>query len=341
MARVFMTGFENGLSDDLYSFTGTISTTQKRTGAYSMYFADRTKMGYISLPAAVTQIYMRVGVYCTGLNQNYGFSGALPYFYFLDSASNVHVALYRNISTGATELKMGLDHRVGAMASGTALSLNAWDCVEIYYKIDDTVGRFTVKVNNNTIIDYTGDTRNAGTADIKFILWNKTNYASEEGIATGYYDDIAINDVSGAVNNTWIGQGGIRLAFVDGAGANTGLTPSTGTNWSCVDEIPSSDTDYVHTITVDAYDLYTLDTSSMPANGVVSAVRWLAKAKLDAGTASITPVIRSESTTEQQTDIGLSSSYSAKSLIMELDPIDNAAWTLAKVNALEIGAAKG
>ena len=119
------------------------------------------------------------------------------------------------------------------------------------------------------------------------------------------------------------------------------MTPSAGLNWDCVKEVPASDADYVSDSVVDHYDLYTLSHSAMPTAGVIRAVKWLARAKLDAGGANITPVVRSEGTTEQQGDIALGSSYVVKALIMEIDPIDNAAWTVAKIAALEVGAAVG
>jgi len=70
-------------------------------------------------------------------------------------------------------------------------------------------------------------------------------------------------------------------------------------------------------------------------------VKWIARARVTEDAANITPVIRSESTTEQQSDIALSTSFTVKELIMETDPIDDAAWTKTKIDALEIGAAVG
>ena len=144
------------------------------------------------------------------------------------------------------------------------------------------------------------------------------------------------------MNNSWVGQGGIRPLLVNADGDHTGLTPSTGSdNYALVDEVPASDTDYVSGSTKDVYDLYTVDTSGMPASYTVSAVKWIARARVTEDAANITPVIRSESTTEQQSDIALSTSFTVKELIMETDPIDDAAWTKTKIDALEIGAAVG
>jgi len=338
MARVFMTGLEDGSMDAFTSTNAAVSTTQKRTGAYSMYLSTSAKYGNFTFSGDKVEIYIRVGIFPTT-------AGFILTVY--DSASAAQIQLEFAGVTFLPKLYLGI-HGLGGTLIATAanpLTLNVWSCIELYIKIADAPnGRFTLKVNGviDPSMDFTGDTQNTAIASLRTVAFG--DVASTSSGMVGYLDDIAVNDTAGAVNNSWIGQGGIRLAFVDGESAAHAVdfTPSTpGTNWSLVDEIPANDADYVEDDTVDEYDLYTLDTSSMPAAGTVSAVKWIARAKLDIDGATITPVIRSESTTEQQADIAVTTTYAEKSLIMDVDPIDNAAWTLVKVNALEIGMAVG
>jgi len=248
------------------------------------------------------------------------------------------VARFVNVIRGST-----------LIATGTIpIPLNAWSVIEGYINIaENPDGVVTIKVNGVTDISFTGDAANNAT--LSAALFSIGNPSAAGFGATdvcsyqqAYFDDIAINDTTGSVNNSWIGQGGIRPLLVNADGTNTGLTPSTGTdNYALVDEVPASDTDYVSGSTKDVYDLYTVDTSGMPASYTVSAVKWIARARVTEDAANITPVIRSESTTEQQSDIALSTSFTVKELIMETDPIDDAAWTKTKIDALEIGAAVG
>lgn len=338
MARIFMTGFEDG-SVNAFSASNnsSASTSQYRTGAYSMLQNNSGANAAIAFSSSKSEIYMRFGLYgALGVNATF--------VSVFDSAGAVQLRFRVTSINGVTLFRSNWSNNISLAASSVSLVANAWNCIEIYVKIDNSVGRAIFKVNGGIGIDFTGDTQDTANANMGGVWFgNPLNYTNNYEALTAYYDDIAINDTSGAVNNSWIGQGGIRLAFVDGNSAAhvPDMTPSVGSNWSCVDERPASDTDYVSDATVDAYDLYTLDTSSMPAAGTVSAVRWIARAKVDVDGANITPVIRSGVTTEQQADIPLSTSYVVKSLIMEVDPIDDAAWTVAKVNALEIGMAVG
>jgi len=338
MAGIVMTGFEDGSIGAFLTGDAIASTTQKRTGAYSMYNSGNQVYASLTLSADKTEIYMRFGIYPLGVGY---------VFTLYDNAGATQLSFQIAAVTNLPTLYLGHPNSGGGIiaTAATALALNLWSCIEIYVKIANAPnGRFTLKVNGVTdaSMDFTGDTQFTAIASLRTVRFS--SIPGDGGTIASYIDDIAINDTAGAVNNSWIGQGGIRLAFVDGESAAHAVdfTPSTpGTNWSLVDERPASDVDYVSASVVDKYDLYTLDTSSMPAVGTVRAVKWIARAKLDIDGANITPVIRSESTTEQQADIPVTTTYAVKSLIMDVDPIDDAAWTIAKVNALEIGMAVG
>lgn len=334
MARVFMEGCESGAAPSFATTAGGgVSAVQKRTGAYSYLTTnDGNHWAYGALPVGISELYVRIGVF-----PNADESGV--FFGLMNGTS--HVLVLRR-EQAVARLKVYSGTEAGTLmvtSANNTLIPGAWSCIEIYLKIDGVNGICTVKINGTACSTFNGDTLVGALNTVNCLKIGRVN----NDVPVIYFDDFAVNDVNGAVNNSWIGQGGIRLGFVDGESASHAVdfTPSAGANWQCVDEIPASDADYVSDATVDAYDLYTLDTSSMPAAGTVSAVRWIARAKVDVDAANITPVIRSGVTTEQQADIPLSTSYVVKSLIMDVDPIDDAAWTVAKVNALEIGVAVG
>ena len=90
-------------------------------------------------------------------------------------------------------------------------------------------------------------------------------------------------------------------------------------------------------------DLYTIDTSALPTPIRVDAVKLGYRAKVDAGGAKLVPVLRSESTTEEQTDdaLAMSTSYTVQCVNYDVDPIDDAAWDATKLAALEVGQRKG
>ena len=338
MATVFITGFEDGSLNTLDSFSGmTAVTTQKRTGAYSAYASASGHWGNILLPASYGEIYIRFGFRPTGSS---GGGGGGPYFLRMSDANFVnHLQFSYATSSGLISVKRPSD----TIATSTVpLINNIWNCIEMHIIIDDSTGVVAMKVEGVLGINFSGDTRNYGLASVKVIgLGQGRDPGDYWGLAYGYYDDFVVNDTSGNYNNSWPGLGGVISLPVSGTGDHTGLTPSTGDNYACVDEIPASDTDYVFSDTADVYDLYALDTSAIPAHCTVAAVKWAGRGGISSGTGNITPVIRSESTTEQQSDIAVSTDAALKTLVLSVDPIDTTEWTRDKLLALEAGVAVG
>jgi hypothetical protein len=157
----------------------------------------------------------------------------------------------------------------------------------------------------------------------------------------GYLDDIAINDTAGAVNNSWIGRGGIYGIVPEGVGAYTDLHAQGHANaWDCISEVPPDDADYVYDDTVDQKSTYAM-TALVPTTGTIDCINVIMRAKLDAaGTGNIARLIRSNGTDSQGADVGLDTSAKTIQEIIETDPgeVPGTAWTIAAVNALQAGA---
>jgi len=335
MSRIFMTGFEDGSTNAFTAVNSvSIETSQKRTGSYSARMNGWDDYCRYVFSSTVDELYIRFAWYPTG-----DFNQQKVGIFSLYNASGTQVIL----GVDRTSLCLETYRNTTLLdSSSVALLFTAWNVIECHIKIADAPdGIFTVKLNGSQVIASTGDTQAQATAGATTLQFGQLYIASGNTAPYGYLDDIAVNDTSGSTNNSWVGPGGIRPLLVNGAGNHTGLTPSTGSNYQCVDEVPASDTDYVYGSEVDAYDLYAVNNAALPDTIAVSAVRWIARAKVANDAANITPVIRSGSTTQQQSDIALSTSYTVKSLIMNVDPTDSEDWTLDKVKALEIGAAIG
>jgi hypothetical protein len=207
MARILMCGFEQGHIGviPLYiSGTPAVSTTQKRTGAYSISAAGAGNGFGWTLPANLTELYIRFGLYPQEIwNSDYSESLVLR-----NSDGDQMVRLlqtFSNLYLSAQVYNGGW----GTVATGTIpLTLNNWYCIEVHLKLDNS-GDFEVKVNGALDIDFSGDTLGDQTpASIRQVCFGWAG--SNAGYATAYYDDIAVNDTTGSVNNTWIGRGGIQ-----------------------------------------------------------------------------------------------------------------------------------
>jgi hypothetical protein len=327
MTRLFTAGAEAGTTDVFPVVSEvTASTVQKRNGAYSFLFAAG---GYVQvlLSPGPSELYLRFGVYPTSYAST---QGALISLY--GSGTNHQALIIVDKTTGIMRY-----WRVSDLATGThPLALNAWQCIEVYVKIADSGGRFVVKLDGVTDIDYTGDTRTTD-ADIT-TLWFM--YHAAITATLGYMDDLAINDTAGSVNNSWVGRGGVYVGLPEEAGTYTDLHASTGNAWDCINEVPPDDADYVSDDTVDQKSTYGMSAIT-PATGTIACINVIMRAKLDAaGTGNIARLIRSNAVDSQGSDVGLDVSAKMIQENIETDPgeVPGTAWTIAAVNALEAGA---
>ncbi len=328
MARVFMTGMETGnLGVFSYVSGATCVTSPVRTGSYSLCTDSEREYVYADIPS-VTEIYERFAVYPTGWSGN----PAQLHQIFNSGSPQLTLTLVQSTLSPIQLRKGAYDGTV--IASGGELRLNTWSCLEVYAKIHSTEGRAIIKCDGQTIIDYTGNTAQSGN-NIDRVRWG--DVSSGYHILYAKYDDIAVNDTSGAVNNSWIGRGGIFGLRPSGAGTHTEFTPSAGNNYECVDEVPpNDDTDYVESDTVGKKDTYALGDLSV-TTGNVAAVQWIARAKLNAsGTGNFKRLLRHGGTDYSGTDQAVDVSYKYFTEILNKAP-DDTEWDIDKVNALEAG----
>ena len=245
-----------------------------------------------------------------------------------DNDTTTHIYLKWNGST--IEAYRGDNTLLG---SGAAASIAAaFRHVQVYVKVADSGGRVVVKYENVTVIDYTGDTKNAGTNTSV----DSVRIGRFDGIAA-YFDDFWLCDAAGSTHNTFLGVARVRTLSPSGAGTDTQMTPSTGANYACIDEVPYSATDYV-TGAAGQRDTYAV--ADLPASpGSVLAVQAVAVAK-QTGTGSITlkNAVRSGGTVYTGTASTLPTADSVVRTIYVTDPATSVAWTTSGVNALEAGA---
>lgn len=322
MTRIFMTGFEQAHNGVFSGPGGTISSAQARTGNYSLQFGYATH----TLPAAIQEIYYRLGLQRTG-------GGGLGIFnVFWDSAVGVQFTVAVNISTGFIEVYRG--YFATLLDTGNIIvPLNAWQCIEVYLKIADADGRCIVKQDGVTSIDFTGDTKATANANVLIMSFGSPHATNK---LSGFFDDIAINDVNGVVNNSWPGQGGIYGLVPNGAGNYAQWTPSAGANYECVDEAPPSDADYVADSVTNNKDSYAM--SPTPGPGTIAALCWWARAKIEvAGDKDLKRLFRIAAADYVGSAIALDVSYLYKSEIHETSPATAVAWTVDEVDGMEAG----
>jgi hypothetical protein len=190
-----------------------------------------------------------------------------------------------------------------------------------------------VRINGVEVINFTGDTRNGGTStNIDMVT-----VARPASGGNSRFDDFYICDTVGsAPHNTFLGELRINTLVPIAAGSDTGFTPSTGANYTTVDELPYSATDYVSAITPGTRDLYTMSdvAGSYTVLGVQNNV--IAK-KTDAGAISIKPAIKSGGTIYYGSPTVLQTADKTITDPRAVNPATSSAWSVGSVNSLESG----
>lgn len=217
--------------------------------------------------------------------------------------------------------------------SGTAFEGNSWHYLEVEVTVADSGGVCKAWLNGNLVINQTSaDTRNGGTATTI-----DTVQIGANGVFCLFDDFYILNDSGSAPYNARLGDVRVATIVPTAAGNSTGMTPSTGSNWQTVDELPYSASDY-NTGSAGQKDTYTLADLPAGVSSVLAVQTNLIAKKTDAGALSIRTVARSSSTDYVGSTTGLSTSDTSIGTMYTADPATSTAWTTSGVNALQAGA---
>jgi hypothetical protein len=219
------------------------------------------------------------------------------------------------------------------VSSGGLWSTNVTYKVEIYIKIDDTVGRVVMRLNGLTVLDFTGDTKpGTDTTFDSFRVGTATGFTQGQ-YANAYFDNVVVDDTG------WPGDTKIAGVFPTGVGNSAQWTPSVGANWDCVEEVPPSDADYITTNTVGQKDTYAANNLPSDASAV-KCVQFAARAQKEGAATpqNLSFVIRSGGVDYEGSAVALPTGLSEHVRdIWVNNPATSQAFTPSEVNGMEIG----
>ena len=245
---------------------------------------------------------------------------------FKDSDGTIVCTVLRN-TTGYVEIRLGTYNGTLLDTGDIILLKESVYLIEIYYKPANSGGVCTVKINGVTDATYSGDTT-AGLENVQTLVYGK-NGAS---VRQTYIDDIIVSDT------TWLGNVYITGLVPKSAGDSTTWDPSTGSNYTCVDEVPASDTDYISTNTADETDLYNID-SLTGTIGSVLAVELCIRAAYE-GTPTPTKIkhaVKIGGTEYYGSDISPTLSFLDYFYLWDQNPNTSDDWSNTNITDLQIG----
>jgi len=223
---------------------------------------------------------------------------------------------------------------LGTAASG-ALLINTYYYVEMKVVVDPSAGSVVLRVNNVVVLSLSSvNTAASGSAG-----W--TALALYGPSFTGpyvYFDDFYLLDGSGSAPwNDVLGDCRVDVRYPTAAGATTGWTPSTGSNWQNVDDAaPNGDTDY-NSATGVATDTFTVQDAPVVGATIYGVQQNLSVKKSDPGFCTVAPVIRHSGVDYVGTDYSPPTSYVFATQTRQTNPGTSAQWTEAGFNAAEFG----
>jgi hypothetical protein len=322
---------------------GSISSVTGRDGAGKGIKPNVNAVTSVPFPTNIATTVLGLGVKLAGTT-GWGATSAGAFIFDVrgDAGATGHLGL--NV---AADGKMTL--RRGGGASGTIIATSvpsitgdAWHYLECKWTIADSGGIFICKVDGVEFINFTGDTKNAGTL------------TSTSGITLGYmsnsinFDDLYVLDcgVDGtgltppqkAAYQDFIGERVVKVSRPDGIGASTGWTPNTAVdNYTTQDEDPWTTTDYVTAGTAGLSDYYTF--SDVVGLSAVDAIQEVAYAlKPDAGARVLRTLERtSGGTTRESSDLALATTVAAIQGPIRGKDADGAAFTQSSFNSSQFG----
>lgn len=327
MARIFTTGFE--MQDKNYA--------EGLTFHAATAFYQEARAG---LPG-----YCIRGV-ANGWGFNYASPGAVTelYFRFAARLDVTEVRFYKGpTQIGYISLKCGQQPKAyvgyGLVSTGTKVipDNSQWVVIEVHIKIHSSTGQYQVKLDGELVLDYTGNTTSSGYTDFDQISW----FQSGNTAYYTYYDDLAINDTTGGVDDSWCGDGHVYGLRPNGNGDSSDFTGSDADstdNYLLVDDPGTPDTaTYVESETSGHKDLYAVENlPTLPVGATIKRINVVVDGYVASAGNPVNLGIKT-GTYEDWKSTSMPTSYRVASQTWTSNPDTGYAWSESEINGLQIG----
>jgi len=223
----------------------------------------------------------------------------------------------------------------GATLLGTSspfyAAYSSWHYIEIGALLSETVGTVTVRVDEVEQLALTGVNNSAAaTTNVSVVGWTA-------GGAVACIDDLYFLTDQGARNNTFLGEVRHQCLFVTADGSVNDWTASAGARYECVDENPSSMSEYIYDSTPGNIQLFAMQDIVDSPDLFPSITVKFSVLKDDTSLREVASKLKSGATTVTGTTFLVSSQVDWVRQVYETDPDTSAAWTEAGINAIEAG----
>lgn len=211
--------------------------------------------------------------------------------------------------------------------------------LEVKIVVHNTDGVIQIRMDNELIMDYAGNTRNS---QVSVNRWNALRFAGIAGsnLSLSYnYDDLYVFDGTGSDCNDFVGDQRIDAQQATADGTHQDSTPSTGSDrYEMInDSTPNGDTDYNRLSAAGQTDTFTFPDVPVPGAKVTAVQLNMYCAKEDAGPNDLKAVWRLGGTDYLSDARGATSSYSDRHFGWSRRPSDSGEITTADIDGQQFG----
>jgi hypothetical protein len=349
MTLKFIDGFESydNAADMIPAFPGTSNsgtitfpTTGRRSGTKCFQWDAGLASGTLRFPVDVSTFevseYAIIGFAFKVIEDGSGYDID---FYLDNGSSGDGGGMAFSFKNNTTTIAIKYCRQFGTtIIDYITYELNQWNYLEVKVKIGDgTDGHIVARLNEQEIVNWTGDNRHSGTTGLQVSRF----YAALQRYWDISIDDFYIAGGNGSYNNDFLGDVRIDVINPNGAGNYTQLTPSAGNNYECVDEGIIDESDYVEGANAAEKDSYSYadvptDLDDVSIFGI--CLRNISQRTAGSDNIKIDALVRTGSTDyNSASEVSLTDTWSNKDFMFEKDPSDSGDWTQAKINACEFG----
>lgn len=262
-------------------------------------------------------------------------NSAVPILAFADG-STVQVGVGTTSTAGCRAYRNTTANILGTSASSLLLG-QTWQRLEVKIVFHASAGSVEVRYNGTQVINVTGvntiATANAY-ANRVYIYWTSSD------ATTPNLDDLYLLDTNSPGPTDFLSDWRVRTLQPNAAGSSAQFTPTSGSNYDRVNDVPPSATDvaYVSSTTVGHIDLHAMADVPTTVSGI-QAVAHSIQTRSDDGTPTGTArsKLKSGATTSNGSTVTLTGSYQHQIDIYHTDPNTAGSWSATTVNALEAG----
>lgn len=211
-----------------------------------------------------------------------------------------------------------------------------WHYLEVKAFHDDTTGFLELRIDGAVIFSVSNvDLRN-GTGLIGGIMFAGSRASCE-------WEDILIMDTTGTVMNDFVGDMRYELVPVDGDGTIVNWTPTSGDNYTTIDDPVGApdDGDYIESSTTDQDNYAVHVPVTAPDHTAIYFAQLMVRTEADASGDEIALQVDSNGTVDRGPDqVLVNGGWRYRRQAWELDPDTGNPWTLSAINAAEWGVRK-